>query len=620
MTGERTTPSLPRTVVLLLLAAVFAVYGRILGHEFIFNWDDYWYVTGNEDVRGISWRNIRAAFSSYYMGNYAPVQIVSYMVDYLLWGLKAGGFLFTNIVIHFLNGLLVLRLLLRLHGERLAATVGAALFLLHPVQVESVAWVSQRKNLLAMCFFLLAWEWYCRYREAGAGRGRLFYGASLAAFVTALFAKSVAVILPVVLVLFDRSFPDAERRPQLRDTVPFFLVATLAAVTALHSQRPEFDGGRVAYHGGSALTTMLTMLPVMCRYLGLLVWPAGLSAMYDPPLHRSPDAVVIVAALLLAGIFIAGAVLARRDRRLSFWVSFYFVALLPVAQFVPLITLMNDRYLYFPMLGVSALAGAGAVRLRERFGARRRVLCRALVLLPLLLLAAASWHRAGVWRDAITLWRDASVKSPTMPIVWGNLGEAYHAAGPERYAEAQQAYERALELDPKRELTLLNLGVLYCERGEFDRGYELLTRLVSGNPDHVMGWAALGNVYLHRGDYVGAEEAYQRALALQPDAMQVVTFLGNLALAKGEPDRAREYYERVEAEGGDDPEIAFQLARTEALAGRHEAALAWLEKALGRGFRDYDKVTGSRELAEPRKDPRFARLLGRYFPGRERKQ
>ena len=146
----------------LLIAATFAVYGQILGHGFISNWDDSAYVTDNPFAQKITWSNLRTIFSTYFVGNYAPVQMFSYMLDYAVWGGWAGGFLLTNLVVHTSNGLLFFRLLSRLHSDHLMAFFGSAVFLLHPVQVESVAWVSQRKNLLAMLFFLVAWEGYCR--------------------------------------------------------------------------------------------------------------------------------------------------------------------------------------------------------------------------------------------------------------------------------------------------------------------------------------------------------------------------------------------------------------------------------------------------------------------------
>ena len=606
--------------LLLLLVAVVAVYGRILGHEFLFNWDDSIYVTGNAPYLEFTRENLRRVFTSYYAGNYAPVQMLSYMLDHALWGLRAGGFLCTNIVLHALNGLLVYRLFLRFHGERLVATVGAALFLFHPVQVESVAWVSQRKNLLAMCFFLLAWEGYCRYRDSGEGKGRLAYGASVAALVLALLAKSVAVIFPVVLLAYDRCFPVAGRRPRLADKVPYLLAAGGVALLALVSQVQDTGvwgagGGRVtAYHGGSPLATFFTMLPVFCRYLRVLVWPAGLSAEYDPAIHRGGDATVAGAALLLAGAAFLAMRLFRRDRRLGFWPLFFVIALLPVAQIVPLVTLMNDRYLYFPILGVAALAGVGALWLREHLGGGQPWLCRMLIAGPLVLLAAVSFQRCGVWRNPVTLWRDAVEKSPSRSSTWERLGEACNFSTPPLKEEAERAYRRAIELDPESDISRYNLGVLYTDLGEYGRARETLTVLLSRNPQNVMGWAALGTVHLRMKEYDRAEEAYRRAERLQPEAMQVKAFLGDLALVRGRFDEARSYYSQVEAQGLGDPAIAYQLACVESRAGRTDEALAWLGKALGRGFGDFPRLFDDPELASLRGEPRFAELLRQYVP------
>ncbi|HEY5976088.1 MAG TPA: hypothetical protein VIU41_15245, partial [Geobacteraceae bacterium] len=337
----------PNVLALLLLVATWLVYGQALGHGFLSTWDDPRYVTGNEAIRGVSLDHLRLAFTSYYMGNYAPLQIVSYMVDYTLWGLRAGGFIFTNILLHTMAGLLYFRLLLNLGLGRLGAWAAAGLFLLHPVQVESVAWISQRKNLLAMVFFLLALHAWHRYRQAG---GR-WYLLCLVAFLAALLSKSVTVVLPLVLALFDLCLlPAARRQRWLLDKLPFLAVAGLAGLLAYYSQSAEFQGGRMGYLNDSPWQQLLTMLPVFVRYLGLLVWPSRLSAIYQPPLKTAMDGEVVASALLLGLFVLAGWLLWRRRRDSFFWYALFFVGLLPVSHLVPLTTLMNDRYLYFPML------------------------------------------------------------------------------------------------------------------------------------------------------------------------------------------------------------------------------------------------------------------------------
>ena len=151
----------PHIFALLILSGVtFALYWQALGHNFLIYWDDNGYVTRNLTIQRVTWENIKTAFTSLYMGNYAPVQILSYMFDYSIWGMRPAGFIFTNILIHIANGILFYYLLTRLSWQRLTACAAALIFLIHPVQVESVVWVSERKNVLSMLFFLLSLIWY----------------------------------------------------------------------------------------------------------------------------------------------------------------------------------------------------------------------------------------------------------------------------------------------------------------------------------------------------------------------------------------------------------------------------------------------------------------------------
>jgi protein O-mannosyl-transferase len=604
---------------LLMLLATFAVYGQILGHDFIANWDDSYYVTQNPDAWGFSWANLRAVFTRCYAGNYAPVQMLSYMLDYELWGLKPGGYYLSNIVIHTLNGLLLYALLSRWYGNRSYAFIAAAIFLFHPVQVESVAWISQRKTLLAMFFFLAALLWYGRYRSAVAGSGRSVYGASLAAFVLSLMAKSVAVILPVALILYDLCFSDGDRRLRLKDKVPFIVAAGICSVGAVYSQQPEDNawmgrgGGITSFHGGSPLATFFTMLTVFCRYLRMLVWPTGLSPLYTPPIHRSLDPQVGAAALLLIALAWAGVWLYRVDRRLGFWLLIFWLGLLPVSQFVPLATLMNDRYLYFPMIGAAALAAAGALFVLERLGTRRRLLRQAIVAVLLLPLMFLSCQRAAFWRNPTVLWRDVVAGNPNFAYGWLKLSEAYLAASPPRKHDALQALRRSLELDPSFMTTWYKIGVLYNDLGDYDQGHEALQTFLVYNPEHVMGIAALGYNFQMRGKFAEAKQAYQRALALQPDSVELFSMLGSLALAQGELAQARTLYRRVESQWHD-PESAFQLACVESLAGEKGESLAWLEKALQRGYADRSKLDSGKELSAIRGEARFNSLASHYLP------
>lgn len=612
----------PLAALFLLVVLTFSVYCQISSHEFLTNWDDGFYVTGNEAVQGFSWDHIATLFSRFYVGNYAPVQMLSYLLDFQFWGLRPGAFLFTNLVIHLANGILVYRLLLSLHDDRIIAWIGAAIFLLHPVQVESVAWVSQRKNLLAMLFFLLAWEGYRRYRDALFQYRISAYAVSLTAFVLALLSKSVAVIFPVVMILDDVCFSKQWSRRMLVNKLPFFIVAAGAALLALQSQQYDDSvwgggGGRaITYPGGSAVSALYTMLPVICKYLGLLVWPAGLSVEYDLPVRSTIDSQVIYAVLLLACLALFGVRLFRSDRKRGFWILFFIVALLPVSQIVPLVTLMNDRYLYFPMLSVAALSGSGAVWLFQKSG-KRKALCSFLLIAILAALSYTTFQRVGVWKDAITLWSDAVKKSPLKSSTWEELGEAYQISAlhnQQLYRPALDAYARAAELDPLNDEPLYNSGLIFIATGEYEKAREVLLRLIYIDPDHIRGLVALGDSYRKSGNLPEAQRYYSQAEFYQPEVMEVLLPLAGVSLELGQLDEARSYLMRAEAIGGEGSYVAYQLACLESLSGRTDEALAWLEKALQRGYQDKQGVIADWRLSDLTSDRRFSDLLGKYFP------
>jgi Flp pilus assembly protein TadD len=604
---------------LLLIISVLAVYGRVIGHEFLSNWDDNKYVLENPDVHGISWFHVKSVFTNYYSGNYAPVQMLSYMLDYALWALWPGGYLLTNLLIHVVNGLLLYRMFLRLIGGPVASFFGAAFFLLHPVQVETVAWISQRKNLLAMLFFLLAWEFYVSYRERDAGRGRLYYVASLTALLLALLSKSVAVIFPVVIIAFDHCYLSNFGRPRILDKVPYLVATAIVAAVAIHSQTPDYGewgagGGRTGYHGGSAITTFMTMLPVFCRYLGMIVWPTELSSFYSPSLHSSPDIDVILAALLLAGTLFFCYRIYCYDRSAGFWPILFFTAFLPVSQIVPLVTLMNDRYLYFPLVGIAALTGYSVeccMRNKPQYTAWVKVIAGVL----LTALAIVSLARVTFWRDAQTLWSDAARKAPNNELVWEGLGEAYQYTGKSNPSMAVKAYVRALELNPKSDISRYNLGVLYLELNDYTHADKILQDLVQLSPNNVMGWAVYGDLALKRFNYSEAEKRYNQARALQPEAVQVHRKLGNLMVVTGRLAEAKSAHLRIEQlQGGNDPLNAYELARIEALSGDTGSAIYWLEQAFRRGYNDFPGIMADEELTPVLADGRFGDLVRRYFP------
>jgi len=524
--------------LLFFVAIAFAIYGRILGHEFLQNWDDNVYVVANEAVRGITPAHLKTAFSSFFVGNYAPLHIVSYMLDHALWGLKPWGYLLVNLLLHAVNAFLAFRLYLRLDSRLPLALVAATLFLVHPVQVETVAWVSERKTLLSMLFFLLSLHAYISYCAASGSPRMRWYLLCLFCFVAALLSKVVAVVLPLVLIAHDwyRGGRTSVRKGVL-DKIPFFAASALLTAVTLFSQRSADNLSE--YAGGSFLNSAMTMLPVFARYLGNIFWPVGLGPIYKPPVKTAPDSEVLLSLLLFAAVLTAALFLMRRRRGAGFALSLFLLGLLPVAHIFPLATLMQDRYLYFPMLGAAFFIVALPSAAAESFGGERGVRIW-LVLLCLLLLPAGflAYRQAGHWKNALTLWSHAAQNEPQSKQAWLMLAITRHDL--KDLAGAEEAYLRLLKIAPRDTKGLNGIGVLYGEMGDLDRSMDYLRKAVQLEQNSAETLINFAYAAYLKGSLQESREAFTRAVAIAPATLErLLPVMLEIAMKLGDRDEAR---------------------------------------------------------------------------------
>lgn len=520
MSVAKSGPESRLTQLLLLpffILATFILYGGILGHEFIFNWDDNVYVTGNEAIRSFSLANLSRAFSDFFVGNYAPLHIVSYMIDYSLWGLNPKGYLLGNLLLHGLNAFLVCRLFLLLDGRLPVALTAAVLFLAHPAQVESVAWISERKTLLSMLFFLLAFHSYIRYCRASGSNRRTWYALSLLAFCAALLSKAVAVILPLVCFAYDwyrQGLKQAGK--ELLNKIPFIVLSAVLTLVTLFSQRSA--DGISGYAGGTPLTSAMTMLPVFARYLGKIFWPAGLGPIYKPPIKTAPDMEVFLSLLLFAAVAGVAIYLLQRLRLAGFALTLFLLGFLPVAHIFPLATLMQDRYLYFPLLGfalfVAVAATDSAQKLAGGRGMRFSVVC---LLLAAVLLGGATRQQIPVWRNAVTLWAHAAENTPLSKQAWLMLAITHHDLGDA--VAAEKAYLRLLSIAPKDGKGLNGIGILYGEQGDIDKSIHYLRQAFEVAPDDPGTAINFGYAALLKGNLAESRDAFNRAVTTAPETL-----------------------------------------------------------------------------------------------------
>ena len=516
---------------LALLAAIsLAIFWPALGHDFLINWDDRQYILENDVIRGLTPENMKTAFTTYSLGNFAPLHLVSYMVDYEIWGLRPSGFIFTNIALHTLNGMLLCTFLQRLSGDKAWILIAALIFLLHPVQVETVVWAAERKTVLAMFFFLSSLILYHEYQEGDARNARRWYLLSLISFLAALLTKSVVVIMPLVIIVFDLCYASERRLKKIIfNALPFTVLSAMTVFVALISHS-ETQGGITSFHGGSPFATFLTMMPVLLRYLRLVFWPTNLSAFYDVPIKSGIDSEVALAAGACLMLLCLGWWLYRRNREHFFWYALFFAGLIPVSQIVPIVTLMNDRYLYFPMLGTSVFLSVTALShlsWRECVDSRRHLL-RLLVLCGLVVACAVtSSHRIGVWQNSFTLWGDAVKKAPAVALTHDGFGEGLLQKG--LVDEAISQFRTAVTLYPDPALlkpgsgprndvanTYNNLGAAFGTKGLTDRAIEQFNRAIQLNPQFAKAYFNRGNALANNGQLSEALRSFETAVNLAP--------------------------------------------------------------------------------------------------------
>ena len=471
--GRRSTAASRTGLILLLLtAANLAVFGRTVAFEFV-AYDDPGYVLNHPVVpAGLSAEGVRWVFANDHKGLWAPVTWLSYMLDAQLGGLEPALFHATNVLLHMVNTALLYLLLERLTGAAWRSALVAALFALHPLHVEPVAWVASRKDLLSATFGLASMLAYVRYARRGS---RATYLVALLSFLLGLLAKPMLVTLPFVLLLLDRwplgrlDARNAARRAV--EKVPFLALSAAVSVVAYLAQAA---GGSLSSGGELPLAHRLSNAVVSyVRYLGMTVWPADLTVLYPHPYMGNGGGYgpwrIGGAALLLAAITLLSLRARSRGWATMGWL-WYIGTLVPVIGLVQFgRQALADRFTYLPSIGLFVVVAWGGAELAARAPRLARTMKVAAVLW-VGLLACLSWRQTGTWRDSRTLFEHAVTAEPNSATMYNNLASELVRVGDR--AGAIRHLERAVELQPTYGRAHLNLAKLLHEERELGRAIE----------------------------------------------------------------------------------------------------------------------------------------------------
>lgn len=600
-------------VALLLALLTLATYWQVMGHDFV-NFDDEDYVVENHYVRGgLTLEGVRWAFTTGHASNWHPLTWLSHMLDVQLYGLRPWGHHLTSLLFHIVNTVLLFLVLLRMTKALWPSALVAALFALHPLHVESVAWVAERKDVLSAFFWVLTLGAYGRYVEHPVLKRYLL---ALLLFVLGLMAKPMLVTMPVVLLLLDywplHRVKLADPRPEtladsptngdqrakkkkgpgpvprkpatsggvwssnrslLWEKVPFLVFTILSSAITLYSQRGALSSlERLAL--GLRLENALT---AYVHYIGKTIWPMDLSPYYPHP-GSVPIWEVLGAAAILAT---ASFLVFQGGRRWPYLVSgwlWYLVTLTPVIGIVQVGgQRLADRYTYIPQIGLLIMLAWGLPEVLKGWR-RQRVALALLSGLCLVLATVGSWRQVGYWRDTFTLFGHALEVTENNALAHGSLGKVLHDQG--RQEEAILHLTEAIRINPKDPDFRNNLGLALQARGLVKEAMASFSEALRLNPNHARAHSNMGDLLFNQGQTDEAATHYDAAIRLSPDFISPYVNMGGSLASQGRYGEAMTFIEqglRIEPES---PDLRYILGSILAAQGRMEEAAAHFQETV----------------------------------------
>lgn len=550
------------------------------------NWDDDRNFLDNPAYRGLGLTQLRWMWTTFHMGHYVPLTWMTHGLDYVLWGMDPRGYHLVNLLLHAATAVAVYFLARRLLALAfpvaaptriaLGAVVAALVFGLHPLRVESVAWVTERRDVLSGLLYALALIAWLRSAEPGANRR--WYWTAVVTYVAALLAKAVAMTMPAILLLISvyplrrvSSWREAFGAPGLRvwrDIAPFALLSAGAAALSLVALHPPAQLGAAGKAAVSAWS--------FAYYVGKTLLPTSLS-----PLHEMPKVVDPLAPRFLAGYgvvalsAVAWVAACRRAPGIAAALAAWVVLLLPtlgVVQNGP--QLVADRYTYHAAPALALIAGATLVAVPRAFDA----LVRAVAGMAIVALGVATWRQTTVWTNPETLWTRVLAIEPRSAIAEVGLASDLAARG--RYADAAVHYQRAIALDPTYPEAHNNLGVALTRIGNPGDAVPEFIRAIELRPDYAEAFSNWGNALVRLGDVPGAIGLYRKAVAADPGYADAHVNWGNALVRLDSAAAAISHYEAAIAIRPDNADARLNWGVALARLGRFAEAADQFRQAL----------------------------------------
>ncbi|MEN6387252.1 MAG: tetratricopeptide repeat protein [Phycisphaerales bacterium] len=565
-------------IYVVLAAAIIAVYWPVYKYDFV-KYDDDVYVTNNKNIQtGLNWQIIKWAFTSGYASNWHPLTWLSHTLDYQLYGEWAGGHHITNVLFHIANTLLLFYFLKKATNYLWPALFVAAAFALHPLHVESVAWIAERKDVLSALFWILTMIAYVQYvKNIGQTHGSAptkLYSASLVLFALGLMSKPMLVTMPFVLLLLD--YWPLERKFSKRvviEKIPFFIFSILSSVVTFIVQQKSGAITAIEHHGLASRAG--NIIVSYAEYIFKTIWPAKLAVLYQYPVDGLPLYRIIISAIILCAITFAVLLFAKRYKFILFGWLWYLGTLVPVIGFIQIgAHSMADRYTYIPLIGIFITIFFGA---KELFPKRQKFLFAAAVGI-LIASSVTAAIQVRYWKDSLTLFEHTIRVTEKHFIIMTNYAACLNDAG--RYEESIIYTQKLIKMKPDSAENHNCLGNSLMHLGRIDEAIDQFQLATKCKPIFPQAWYNLGVAVSKLNNFEKAALLFEKAIEQKSDYLEAYV---NLAISYNQMQRFDKTIEVCSKALAIDPANVYlhgHLAMALSAVGRNDEAIKEIRYVL----------------------------------------
>ncbi|MBL7198477.1 MAG: tetratricopeptide repeat protein [Candidatus Omnitrophica bacterium] len=533
-------------ICLLLIVISFSFFPS-LQNGFV-SWDDNVLVTENTLIRDLSWKKGAKIFTSFHHGLYHPLVLLSYAVEYKFFKLNPAVYHTTNLILHLFNSLLVFWLVFLLSGSFYGSFLVALFFGIHPIHVESVAWVSERKDVLYALFFLGALIAYIYYQRKNDIR---YYYICLFVFILSVLSKAMAVTFPIVMLLYDYLVTSNSNRLNSKRApvgitivkkgfllkIPFFIIAFVFGIIALFA---KYYTGAITEEPVPCVNNLLVTSHRLVFYLLRTFSPISNLYLYPycPKTGYLLPSIFWLASILVVILVFSTIILSKYSKKFTFGILFFLVTILPV------IPLMNvgysaDRYAYIPVIGLFYIMLEFSRRFYNKFLRRFgwfKVILTILILMAIAKLSFLTRQKCGVWKNDLTLWSDAIKDHPHLAMFYVKRANVYF--GKKDYGSAFLDYNKAIKIEPNYADAYYNRGILYSSMEEFDNAISDYSRVILLNSNYAAAYINRGVIYYKKREFDKSLSDYNQALKINPNYSEAYFYKGNTYFGMGEYDKS----------------------------------------------------------------------------------